>query len=95
MIISQTINHISGDDYDVDISVTDVPDESFLSLEETTFSDDGFMRELNILILPLEGVPGGTKNINSGIFTRRENESVIQVIIKQDRYVVGRNNQTY
>ncbi len=95
MIISQTINHINNQDYDVDIRVTDVPEGKFLSLGDTTFSDDDFMREIEVEILPLEDGSGGTKVINSGVFSRKENESVIKVTVTQDGRVLGRNNQVY
>ncbi len=95
MIVSQTINHISGNNYDVDIRVTDIPEGTFLSFGNTSFSEDDFMRLIEVDILPLNEGSGGTKIINSGVFSRRENESVIQVKVSLDGNIVGRNNQVY
>lgn len=95
MIVSQTINHINENNYDVDIRVTDIPEGSFLSFGDTSFLDDDFMREIIVELLPLDDAIGGTKNINSGVFSRRENESVIKVIVFQNGKILGRNNQVY
>ncbi|MFK8009840.1 MAG: hypothetical protein AB8H03_26030 [Saprospiraceae bacterium] len=95
MIISQTINHISGDSFDVDIRVTDIPEDFFLSIGETTFSDDGFIREIEIEMLPLSNTSGGTKIINSGVFSKKEEESVIKVSVSQAGIILGWNNQVY
>lgn len=95
MIVSQTITHINENNYDVDIRITDIPEGSFLSLGDTSFSDDEFMREILVEMLPLDDASGGTKNINSGVFSRRENESVIKVIVFHNGNVLGRNNQVY
>lgn len=95
MIISQTINHINNNNYDVDIRVTDIPEGSFLSLGDTSFSNDDFMREIKVEIVRLDNASGGIKNINSGVFSRRENESVIKVTVYQNGNIIGRNNQVY
>jgi hypothetical protein len=95
MIISQTINHLNENNYDVDIRVTDIPVGSFLSFGATSFSGDDFMREIEVEILPLDDATGGTKNTNSGVFSRRENESVIKVTVFQNGSILGRNNQVY
>ena len=95
MIVSQTINHINENNYDVDIRITDIPEGSFLSFGDTSFSDDNFMREIEVELLPLDEAEGGTKNINSGVFSRRENESVIKVTVIQNGNILGRNNQVY
>ena len=95
MIISQTINHINEDNYDVDISVTDIPKGHFISIGRTTFSDDEFMREIEVEILPLKEADGGNKNINTGVFSRREEEGVIKISVTQNGKTLGRNNQVY
>ena len=95
MVISQTINHINQNDYDVDVRITDIPEGFFLSIGETTFTDDDFMREIEVELLPLDDATGGTKNINTGVFSRKENESVIKVTITQNGNILGRNNQVY
>lgn len=95
MIISQTINHISGDDFDVDISITEIPTGHFISVGRVTFSDDDFMREIEVEILPLEDASGGDKSINTGVFSRREAEGVIKVSVTQNGNILGRNNQVY
>ncbi|MFK7773547.1 MAG: hypothetical protein AB8F94_15460 [Saprospiraceae bacterium] len=95
MIISQRINHINGDNYDVDINVTDIPTEHFISIGRITFSEDDFMREIEVEILPLKEASGGIKNINTGVFSKREEESVIKVSVVQNGSILGRNNQVY
>ena len=95
MIISQKINHISGENYDVDISVTEIPTGHFISIGRITFSDDDFMREIEVEILPLEDASGGDKSINTGVFSRREEEGVIRVSVTKDGNILGRNNQVY
>lgn len=95
MIISQTINHISGDNYEVDIRVTDIPEGFFISVGETTFSDDGFIREIEVEMMPLRDAGGGTKIINSGVFSKKETEGVIKVSVVNAGRILGRNNQVY
>ena len=95
MIISQTINHISGDNYDVDISVTEIPPDHFISIGRVRWSDDDFIREIEVEILPLESASGGDKTINTGVFSKREEEGVIKVSVTQDGNILSRNNQVY
>ncbi|MDA8972402.1 MAG: hypothetical protein P8M17_08705 [Saprospiraceae bacterium] len=95
MIISQTITKLNEEDFEVDITVTDIPEGYFISIGDTTFSDDGFMRIMMIEMLQLSDSTGGTRTINSGVFTRQEEEDVIKVLVVLDGKKQGVNTQVY
>lgn len=95
MIISQTITALSDNDYEVDITVSDIPEGYFISVGETSFSEDGFMRTMIIEMLPLSDSSGGTRTINSGVFSKKEEEEVIKVIVMLDGERQGMNTQVY
>ena len=95
MIISQKITQLNKNDYEVDITVTDIPEGYFISVGETTFSDNSFMRIMKVEMLPLSDSSGGTRTINSGVFPKKEEEEVIRVIVLLDGKKQGVNNQVY
>lgn len=95
MIISQKITQLNQYDHEVDITVTDIPVGYFISVGETTFSDDGFMRIMIVEMLPLSDSTGGTRTINSGVFSKKEEEEVIKVIVLLDGKKQGLNTQVY
>ncbi len=95
MIISQTITQLNKEDFEVDITVTDIPEGYFISVGETTFSEDGFMRIMIIEMLPLSDSTGGTRTINSGVFSKKEEEEVIKVLVLLDGKKQGLNTQVY
>ncbi|MFT6321887.1 MAG: hypothetical protein ACJAT4_002817 [Granulosicoccus sp.] len=95
MIISQTITKLNQEDHEVDITVTDIPEGYFISIGETTFSEDGFMRIMMVEMMPLSESTGGTRTINSGVFSKKEEEEVIKVIVLLDGKKQGLNTQVY
>ena len=95
MIISQTITQLNQNDYEVDITVSDIPEGYFISIGETTFSEDGFMRIMEVEMIALSDSTGGTRTINSGVFSKKEEEEVIKVIVLLDGKKQGVNTQVY
>lgn len=95
MIISQTITQLNQEDYEVDITVSDIPEGYFISVGETTFSEDGFMRIMTVELIQLNESTGGTRTINSGVFSKKEEEEVIKVIVLLDGKKQGLNTQVY
>ncbi|MCP4439601.1 MAG: hypothetical protein GY810_11720 [Aureispira sp.] len=95
MNASQQINHINENNYDVDISVTDVPKGHFTAVTANSFDGNSSLREIRVEILPLEQHQGGTVSTNSGLFVKGDNENAIQVKIYKDGQEVASNTQSY
>lgn len=95
MTISQQINLINNNDYDNDITVTDVPNKHFLAVTENKLSSGSTTREITVDIMFLEQHPGGTVVSNSGLYTRSSNETSIKVTIKKDGNVLAENTKSY
>lgn len=96
MTVSQVLNHINDNNYDDDITVTDVPKGYFLAVTSIKAPADGSTtREITIDLLPLEQAPGGTRTTNSGLFVRKPGEDAVKVTVKQDGKDLAENTQAY
>lgn len=96
MTVSQQISLINESNYDNGITVTDVPNKFFLAITANNPPTAGATtREITIDIMPLEQMPGGTQNVNTGIFVRTPDESSIKVTVKKDGNVLEENTTNY
>ena len=95
MNVSQVLHHINENNYDDDITVTDVPDNNFLAVTANDYDPGTTIRILRVEILPLEGSHGGTQTVNSGLFVRQEDESAVTAQVFQDGKELSQNTQNY
>ncbi|MBL4649992.1 MAG: hypothetical protein JKY03_09685 [Aureispira sp.] len=95
MEVSQIINPINDNNYDDDITVTDVPKGRFLAVTANKVSDDGTKREITVQLFQLEQATGGTQSTNSGLFVKGDKELSIKVTVSQDGTELATNEQAY
>ncbi|MFK8009841.1 MAG: hypothetical protein AB8H03_26035 [Saprospiraceae bacterium] len=95
MTVSQVINHINEENYDVDITVTDVPKGYFIAVVSIALPEGSVTREIKVDMLQLEQAPGGTMTTNSGLLTRGPGEDSIHIVVSQDGTQLAENTQSY
>lgn len=95
MTVSQVLNHVNDNNYDDDITVTDVPKGYFLAVVANSIQEGASTREVIVDIMQLEQGPGGTRNINTGLFIIRPNEREVKVTVTQDGKELAENTQAY
>ena len=95
MTVSQQINLINDNNYDVDITVTDVPNKHFLAVTDNQIPSGSATREVTIDIMFLEQSLGGTLVANPGLFTKASSETSIRVKVKKDGNVLAENTTNY
>lgn len=95
MDVSQKLNHVNDQNYDDDITATDVPKGHFLAVTNITLPEGSDTREITVELLPLEQAPGGTRTVNSGLFVRRDGEKAVKVTVSQDGKELASNTTDY
>jgi len=95
MNVSQVLNHINDNNYDDDITVTDVPPHNFIAVTAISYDPDTSTRSLRIEILPLEQENNSTQTVNSGLFVRKEGEAAVKATVFQDGKELASNTQDY
>ena len=96
MDVSQKINLINDNNYDDDITVSDVPKGQFLAVVAITPPAEGSTtREIKVELMELEQAPGGTRTVNTGLFVRRDGETAIHVTVSQEGTQLGENTTNY
>ncbi len=93
--VSQQINSINENNYDDDITVTDIPNGHFPAVTGNSITEGTTTRAVTVEILPLEQAPGGTMHCNTGLFKKSDDESAVQVKVMQDGKEVATNTQNY
>ena len=95
MTVSQVLNHINDNNYDDDITVTDVPPHNFIAVTGVTYDEGTSTRDFRVDILPLEQENQSTQTTNSGLFVRKEGEKAVKVTVYQDNKELASNTQSY
>ncbi len=95
MTVSQVLNHIAENNYDDDITVTDIPPHNFIAVTGMTYNEGDTTRDIRVDILPLEQENRSTQTINSGLFVRQEDETAVKVTVYQDDKELAQNTQNY
>jgi hypothetical protein len=95
MNVSQVLNHINENNYDDDITVTEVPSHNFIAVTGNTYDEVTLTRNIRIDILPLEQEDRSTQTTNSGLFVRKEGEESVKVTVYQDNKEMASNTQRY
>ena len=95
MNVSQVLNHINENNYDDDITITDIPKGHFPAVTSITLPQGSNTREIRVDILPMEQIDGGTMNVNSGLFVRGADETAVKATVYQDGKELASNTQSY
>ena len=95
MDVSQVINHINDQNYDDDITVTDIPRGNFIAVTGNMYDPETTLRDIRVDILPFEQEDRSTQTINSGLFVRQEDETGIKATVYQDGKELASNTQKY
>ena len=81
MNVSQRINHIQENQYDDDITVSDMPAGYFPAVTNITLPDGSTTRELTVSLFPLEQQTETTMSVNSGLFIKSQDETAVKVTV--------------
>lgn len=95
MTVSQVLNHINDQNYDDDITVTDIDPGNFIAVTASVFDPEKSIRNIRVDILPLEQENRSTQTINSGLFVRQEGSTGVKVTVYQDGKEMASNTQDY
>ncbi len=95
MNVSQVLNHISDNNYDDDITVTDIPPHNFIAVTANVFVPGETIRNIRVEIIPLELESRSTQTVNSGLFVRQEGEIAVKATVYQDGKALATNTQNY
>ena len=95
MQVSQQINHVNDNNYDDDITVTDVPQGQFLAITSNSIASGASTREIGITLMDLEQAPGGTRTINSSLYVRQDSETAVKATVYRDGKELASNTQSY
>lgn len=95
MTVSQVLNHINENNYDDDITVTDIPPHNFIAVTGVSYDEGTSTRDFRVDILPLEQENRSTQTVNSGLFIRRDGETAVKTTVYQDGKELASNTQTY
>ena len=81
MTVSQKLNHLNENNYDDDITVTDVPKGQFIAVTSVTLPDGSATREITVTLMPMPIADGGTKTTNSGLWVKQDSETAVKVTV--------------
>ena len=95
MNVSQVLNHINEQNYDDDITVTDIPPKNFLAVTGNSFEPGNKTRHIRVDILPIDTETQSTQTVNSGLFVRQDGEENVQATVYQDGRELASNTQAY
>jgi len=95
MNVSQVLNHINENNYDDDITVTDIPTGNFIAVTGMNFDPENGTRDIRVDILPLEQENRSTQTVNSGLFVRQDGEDAVKATVYQDGRELASNTQKY
>lgn len=95
MNVSQVLNHINENNYDDDITVTDIAPHNFIAVTAVAYDEGNSTREISVEVLPLEQEMSSTQTTNSGLFIRNEGETAVKVTVYQDGKELANNTQRY
>lgn len=95
MTVSQVLNHINEQNYDDDITVTDIPENNFIAVTAMSYDDGTGIRNIRVDLLPIEGISRPTQTTNSGLFVRQERETAVKATVFQDGKELASNTQNY
>lgn len=95
MNVSQSLNNINEQNFDDDVTVTDVPSGHFPAIINVNLPDGSTTREITVEILQLEQSQGGTLTTNSGLYVKSPDETAVKVTVKQNGKEVASNVQNY
>ncbi len=95
MNVSQQLNHINENNYDDDITVSDVPKGYFPAVVSNTLAEGSTPREITVDLFPLEQSDGGTMSVNSGLYVKGPDETAVKATVKQDGKEVADNTTSY
>jgi len=95
MNVSQVLNHINEQNYDDDITVTDIPSGNFIAVTGSTYDPDTQTRDIRVEVLPLEQEKRPTQTVNSGLFVRQDGENAVKTTVYQDGRELASNTQNY
>ena len=68
MKVSQVLNHINDNNYDDDITVTDVPTKHFLAVTANNYDPDTTIRSLRVEVLAIDVASQGGIAITEQFF---------------------------
>jgi len=95
MQVSQVLNHINENNYDDDITVTEIPKGHFIAVTGMVFDPSTSTRDIRVELLPLEQENRSTQTTNSGLFVRQEGEDQVKATVFQDNREMASNTQKY
>jgi len=95
MNVSQVLNHINENNYDDDITVTDIPPKNFIAVTGNTYDEGDDTRNIRVDILPIDREESSTQTVNSGLFVRRDGEEAVKATVYQDGKELASNTQRY
>ena len=93
--VSQQLNHINENNYDDDITVTNVPKGHFAAVVSVLISPGETTRSVTVDLLPLEQSDGGTQTVNTGLYVRQPDENDVRVTVLDNRKEVAENMTSY
>ena len=95
MNVSQVLNHINEENYDDDITVTDIPPKNFIAVTATSYDPDTGIRSFRVDILPIDQETPPTQTTNTGLFVRQDGETAVTATVYQDGKELASNTQRY
>ena len=95
MQVSQVLNHIIEENYDDDITVTDIPSGNFIAVTGNVYNPDTSTRDIRLDILWLGQEHRSTQTVNSGLFVRQDGEKAVKATVYQDDRELASNTQNY
>lgn len=96
MTVSQTINQIMNNEYDIAFTVTDVPKGHFIAVIGNELPSGSSTRKIEIDVMQGGGwAQGGTSTIGSSLFVKDQSESSVHVIVKKDGNILAENTTNY
>ena len=96
MTVSQQINHIQDQEYDDDITVTEVPKGYFMAITANNPpAQGGTTREIRVDLMAAEWAPGGTRSTNTNVLIRQSGETAIQVKVYNGSTLEAENTASY
>ncbi len=95
MNVSQVLNHINDQNYDDDITVTDIPPKNFIAVTGINYDEGDDTRNIRVEILPIDLIESPTQTVNSGLFVRRDGETAVKATVYQDGKELASNTQKY
>ena len=95
MNVSQMLNHINENNYDDDITVTNIPPNNFIAVTGMSYDENNQTRDIRVDILPLDQENRSTQTTNSGLFVRKDDEDAVKVTVYRDGKELASNTQKY